>query len=292
MVEIHISCTTIVKMTSESKRRLFHERFDIKVGTDEARRRFLNRVTTLIICNATSALPRHSVYGLDLVDVYEYIAFELGTDYSMNQSFHQFIEGDFGRCLQFLEALYGVVKERDHYEEIGALNLSNQIVRVVEASEVDLGISWQPPIFVRTGAPLLDENLVNEPLRWLSDPKYESVYDPFSKGLSHYLEATNKPERLADVITDMYEAVEALARIVTGKDRDLSGNRETFIKSIRASDHYRRLLKDYVEYGSEFRHAVRLGKPRPTLSEPEVESFIYLTGLFIRLAIRQAQPST
>lgn len=165
--------------------------------------------------------------------------------------------------------------------------LSGLIQSVMDASEIDLGVSWQPPAFLRTGAKLLDEALLNEPLRWLSDPRYKSVYDPFAKGLSHYLEATSKPERLADVVTDMYEAIEALARITTGKDKDLSGNREAFIKAAKLSDHYKQLLRNYVEYGSEFRHAVRLGRPRPPLTEPEIEAFVYLTGLFIRLAIRQ-----
>lgn len=143
------------------------------------------------------------------------------------------------------------------------------------------------PVFVRTGAPLLDEHLVNEPLRWLSEPKYKSVRQPFEKGLSHYLEAQNRPDRLADVITDMYEAVEALAKIITGRhNKDLSGNAERFISEVNTSKHYKTLLRDYISYGNEFRHAEREGRPRPPLSEPEVESFIYLTGLFIRLAVR------
>jgi hypothetical protein len=66
----------------------------------------------------------------------------------------------------------------------------------------------------------------------------------------------------------------------------LSKNRELLIKRLRLSDYYKRLLKDYIEYGSEFRHAERLNRPRPKLTEPEVEAFMYLTGLFIRLAIR------
>ena len=124
-------------------------------------------------------------------------------------------------------------------------------------------------------------------MRWLCDLKYKTVYDPFVKGLSHYLEAQNRPDRLADVVTDMYEAVEALAKIVTGRSsKDLSGNAEKFISNVKASQHHKTLLKDYIACANEFRHAEDEGRPRPPLSEPEVESFIYLTGLFIRLAIR------
>ena len=101
------------------------------------------------------------------------------------------------------------------------------------------------------------------------------------------MEAQNRPDRLADVVTDMYEALEGLAKIVTGKPKkDLSANAERFISEVNASQHYKTLLRNYIIYGNEFRHAEREGKPRPPLSEPEVEAFIYLTGLFIRLAIR------
>ena len=85
----------------------------------------------------------------------------------------------------------------------------------------------------------------------------------------------------------MYEAVEALAKIVTGRpNKDLSANTEMFISKLKVSNHYKTLLKDYIAYGNEFRHAEDEVMPRPPLSEPEVESFIYLTGLFIRLTIR------
>ena len=160
--------------------------------------------------------------------------------------------------------------------------VSETIRSIVRTSEVDLGIGWQPPVFVRTGAPLLDEHLVNEPRRWLAEPKYKSVRQPFEKGLSHYLEAQDRPDRLADVITDMYEAVEALAKTVTGRTgKDLSGNAEQFISEVGASRHFKTLLRNYIAYGNEFRHAEREGRPRPPLSDPEVEAFIYMTGLFI-----------
>jgi len=83
----------------------------------------------------------------------------------------------------------------------------------------------------------------------------------------------------------MYEAIEALAKIQTRRDVDLSANRELFVKSVRASDQYKTLLKDYIEYANRFRHAVRSAEARPALSLKETESFVYMTGLFIRLAM-------
>lgn len=94
-----------------------------------------------------------------------------------------------------------------------------------------------------------------------------------------------RPELLSDVITDAYEALEALAKIVTGREsKDLSGNAELFIKKLGVSENYKKMLKEYISLANEFRHAAQEGKEKPKLTIPEVESFIYLTGLFIRLA--------
>jgi hypothetical protein len=112
---------------------------------------------------------------------------------------------------------------------------------------------------------------------------------PFEKGLRHFLESLNKPDLLSDVVTDLYEAVEALAKIVTGRDKDLSANREQFLSRVRAAEEYKPLLRWYIEYANEFRHAADRGTPKPSLSAAEVESFVYLTGLFIRFALQAAQ---
>ena len=83
----------------------------------------------------------------------------------------------------------------------------------------------------------------------------------------------------------MYEALEALAKIVTGRDKDLSANQQSLISKVNASEHYKTLLKDYIDYANEFRHAASEKTPKPQISEREAESFVYLTGVFIRLAM-------
>ena len=139
------------------------------------------------------------------------------------------------------------------------------------------------------GARLLDERLVNDQLRWLSDPKYSAVYGPFEEGFSHFLETEKKSQLLAVLITAMYEALEVLAKIVTGRpNKDLSANAETLMSRVKASDHYKKLLKDYIAYANEFRHAEQGGKPRPSISRAEAESFVYSTALFIRLVIQRS----
>lgn len=132
--------------------------------------------------------------------------------------------------------------------------------------------------------------LVNESLRWLADEKYQNVLVPFQKGLSHLLEGTKDPQRYGDSVTDMYESVEAMAKIVTDKPtKDLSGLREEFIAKLRLPETHKAMLKQYIDYGCEFRHTLETSQKRTWPLEHEAENFVYLTGLFIKLAIQAEQ---
>ncbi|MBA3472828.1 MAG: hypothetical protein H0T57_06280 [Rubrobacter sp.] len=277
-------------MAEEIRTGTFHERFDIDVGVDEARRRFVNRVSNNVFSFLESPPPFNPAKGADrehprrVTQIHRHVANVLGEKYDSLKCLDSYVVNDFYRCLQTLEAVYLAVEDPSIEDGV-----SDRIDRAIRSSEIDLGIDWQRPQFVRTGARLLDEKLVNEQLRWLSDPKYRTVYRPFQKGLSHFLESEQKPQLLGDVITDMYKALEALFKIVTGRpNKDLSANREMFVSKVKVSDQYKTLLKDYIAYANEFRHAEREQKPRPSISRPEAESFVYLTGLFIRLAVERS----
>ena len=151
-------------------------------------------------------------------------------------------------------------------------------------SEIDIGIRLHNGQFLPSGSSMLDDRLVNDVLGCLTDAKYAGVESAFAKGLSHFLESLGKPQLLSDVVTDMYEAVEALAKVLCG-DKDLSSNAERFIASIKAPDTYKPILKEYIVYGNKVRHAGTGGRLKPTLTRKEVESFVYMTGVFIRFAI-------
>lgn len=272
----------------------FHVRFNIEVPLEEARRRFVNRIANRI---------RRIVSALSLNDTLEKLLFEveakLGEPHLRRidpgihgepdfvERWSEIIGGDFWRSLHAVEGFYhGLPGEPIRgYDPIQALN--NAVQDTLAESECDVGVSWQDGFFSRKGAELLDENLVNEPLRWLADPKYDTVLVPFKKGLSNLLEGTRNTERYGDAVTDMYEALEAMVKIVTGKPSlELAGLREEFISKLRLPDTHKEMLKQYVEYGCHFRHAIKTGQKRSWPLEHEAENFVYMTGLFIRLAIQ------
>jgi hypothetical protein len=152
-------------------------------------------------------------------------------------------------------------------------------------TEADLGVEWRDGLFHKKGATLLDAQLVNDPLRWARNKGLDQVVAPLEKALAHLLDSERRPEVLNDVITDAYESLESLAKFVTGRDKDLSANRELFLSKLNASDKYKVILKEYIDYAQAFRHGAGPNSPRATIEYREAESFVYVTGIFIRLAI-------
>jgi hypothetical protein len=84
----------------------------------------------------------------------------------------------------------------------------------------------------------------------------------------------------------MYEALEAMAKIVSKSTDELSALREQFISKLQLSQSHRTMLKAYIDYGCDFQHAIEAGQTRKWPVEHEAENFVYMTGLFIRLAIQ------
>jgi hypothetical protein len=259
----------------------FHERFNIEVGLNEARRRFVNRALNLVFLSFLYEFSNTDEIVLEIATV-------LGETYEDSDfdSLKEYIDDDFHKTLLAIEALFSAISPLNIPSHTGEA-LVKIIDRIINESEVDLGIRWQDGKFIRSGARYLDDKLVNDVLTWLSKKGYETVMTPYGKGLDHFLHAEKRPELLADVVTDMYEALEALSKIITGRsNNDLSSNRELFIKAVKASSACKKILKEYIDYANEFRHAAEEGREKPSLSIHEVESFIYLTGVFLRLAIK------
>ncbi len=254
----------------------FNERFGIETGQEEARKRFVNRVQNEILSRFWYRLPR-DVRDEAHMTVLTILGIQTGPNPYGPQ--WQDITDDFWLNVRTVEAMYQAVPA---YRK----QLSSAVEAILSISEIDLGIRWDNDHFLPSGAPVLDDKLVNDVLNCLTAPKYEGVRKPFHKGLEHLLQSVGKPQFLADVVTDTYEAVEALAKIVTGRDKDLSANAESFISAVKVSEGYKRILKEYIDYANKMgRHAGDKGQPKPTPTRKEVESFIYLTGLFIRLAL-------
>lgn len=82
--------------------------------------------------------------------------------------------------------------------------------------------------------------------------------------------------------------MEATAKWFLENNKDLSGNQEKFVSKLGLPNSYKRMLKEYIGYANQLaRHAKDSQKHPYKIPPSEAESFIYLTGLFIRLAIQK-----
>jgi hypothetical protein len=254
----------------------FYTRFGIKLDMKEVRRKFVARAYNRIL----DPLPGKTT------DQYLWRLIEkMGDDFGVRMEMTygtwpvfaaRHVGDDFYRVLRTLE-LVGVTC----YDAAGWLFA--EIVQLLEDSEEPLGIVYDVPTFRPQGDKLLDDRLVAEPLARLRG--FPSVTGPLEKALGHLLASEKDSARLADSVTDAYEALEAMAKVQTGRqERDLSANAEAFLSKIDASPQYKEMLKKYIEYANRFRHAPSETKPRPQIKYKEAESFIYMTGLLLRLA--------
>jgi hypothetical protein len=264
----------------------FHDRFQIKMPTEEALRRFVNRAHNELLQSGACWVNGQGGW----VEAVQALATHLGEPYEPGAGYRiATLEGytkrDFARTLEALEGLTRAVPDK----RIGRI-----ISEILDMAEIDLGVRWDGIRFLPSGAKLLDEKLINDSLQWLKEKGYPTVLEPLEKALGHLLRARSHPELLSDVVTDAYEAQEALAKIVAGKDQTLDMNQELFLAKICASDEYKQILneclKRYRPFAHSFRHGTATPAKKPSIEYAEAESFVYLTGVFIRLAISTTSP--
>jgi hypothetical protein len=133
------------------------------------------------------------------------------------------------------------------------------------------------------GSELLDVKLVDDSLNILYKLKYESVRIAFEKGLKEYLESSQDKSKLKNCLRDMQLAMDEVPKIVL-KDKNVGVKHliknENWPKT-RLNDYYKKILFEYNEMLDKLSKHSSVSK----FSEKEVESVIYLTGLFIRLIL-------
>ena len=135
-------------------------------------------------------------------------------------------------------------------------------------------------MFYRSGAKILDEQLVEDPFDWLED--YPDERKDFLKAISHY-----SANELGEVVINCYLVVEGLARKILNNSKTLENNREEILKKVGLSQEWKSFLSNYINYTNEFkRHA---SDKRYSINPAEVEAFLYFTGLLVRLLLEDNQ---
>jgi len=272
----------------------FERRFGIEVDQGQARTRFTNRIELLVFAklNRTeqskmlflyryrtgACIPlgphQFALEGVSLIDAI------VGVTESMELVG---IKRDFLGYLHLVELAYEALPQRQE-------TIDKAVRTALSDAEANLGVSWHSGVFAPHETPILDKPLREELLSpMLAGSQYDNVRAAYKYGLSILTQAGQDENQLKGSVFNMYESLEAMAKLVTGHDKDLSQNRQRLVKELRLPKSYSDILKHVVAFGNQFRHADSLepgsqrGK-RPLLSRQLAESYSYFIGVFLRLA--------
>jgi hypothetical protein len=148
------------------------------------------------------------------------------------------------------------------------------ITDILSLSNSVLGINYRQGMFFPKGEEILDNDLIGHSLSTLS--AFPNEDKDLRKALEYYYEGSKY-----GVIEYCYRCVEGIGRNILKNNKTLIDNKADLIKSIGLSDHWKKILANYIEYGNEYgRHA---SEKRHEFKEVEVEAYLYTTCVLVRL---------
>jgi len=194
-----------------------------------------------------------------------------------------FTRNDFEKTLLIIEILYEYFNTSNDFQKDEYLELIRHTVTYALKQPISLGVSWHNGKFYPAGAKELSEKLIYESLEWLKDyPKVELL---FKNALDHYSKSLQDPIKRKDAISNSFQALEELTRILLNNDKAFDNNFNDLVKKLELNSHWNNILNRYKELSKEFgRHP---GREEFIPSQSDTEAFLYLSGLIMRLILEK-----
>lgn len=258
----------------------FSERFPAQEDIATVQERFIQRINSGIFLQLQQYQRLSYEESRYLRDA---VITVLGIRYNSNLALGQMVGGNFRNCLRVVETCYRYFRFANRKDLVDFISTQVRSILGLCDAERDLGLEWQEDHFTRKGVPDLDGPLMEENLKWLVEKGWENVRAPLSKAFTDLRSLSGSPN---DVARDCYEAIEALAKNVTGRaGKDLSTNAELLIKELNGSAEMKSLLKAYIDYANALhRHATPDPAGRKLPKSAEVEFYLYMSTALVRFA--------
>ena len=189
------------------------------MSQEQARLRFTNRMIYTFYPNFPQAI--RALAGIGIMNR------ALGALDLNPRQIAKKVQNEFTSLLSMLEELNRLLEGFG-----GQAKLSKSIESEIANADEDLGVRWRGGKFYLAGARILDDKLVNDPLDWLRSRGLSTVHEPFEKSLRHLFESRKDKSLLEDAVTNAYNALEAMAKVVCGNDKLFPANRERFIDAL------------------------------------------------------------
>jgi hypothetical protein len=273
--------------------RTFNRIFGIEADLAAEKRRFVERINQTVFTILYNEPPFPDSYE----DLFRGVCYHLGIDAGRliaatpQQTYGplqvpppwSLTHDDFMETLKVLVMMYEVVRSPE-----GASIIDKCIRAGLTMTTTDLGVRWAVGMFYPSGAKELDEKLIGDNLDWLSGRP--DVRSQFARALEHFSHSYSDPSARKDAITNAFSAIERLAREALGNNKVFDNNSDALVEFLELPKEYRNIFFYYrrIAHGYSSRHA------GTQCSHLETETFIYLTGLLMRLineSIAEERPS-
>jgi len=253
----------------------FENNFGIEATIEQEKLRFINRIENRIF---EEFLP-YNYYDKNL---FNQVCYEMGEDanvYFRNDRFPPFsavTKKDFNKTLLVVTVLADIFNKDEQYHLVD--NISDEVTSAISKARCDLGIKWVNGSFYPSGDQILDTQLIESSFLLLDQYPNEKI--DFKNALDNYQAGS-----LYGVVENCYLAIEGLCRKVLNNNETLDKNRVDLKNIISSSNEWGAILSNYIRYAHEYRrHA---SENRHNLKPEEVEAYLYLTGLIIRVVIKK-----
>lgn len=263
--------------------RIFNKMFNVQENLESEKTKFVNRVNQTIFNKIENFHEYESIFKTicywlgenanDMIRAINSFNYGMSNDIPRLRSL---TSDDYTRTLRILCLLYLYFSKDQYGYEEKREEISGWTEVALSNSNLDLGIEWKDGMFYPKGAGVLDQKLIEDPLDWLNN--FQEVKEDYKKALSNYLKK-NYP----DVIDQCYLVIEGLVRKIFDNKKTLDNNKADLLKKLKLSQQWKSILDKFIDYSNEFkRHA---SSNRKLINPDEVEAFLYLTGLLVRLII-------
>ncbi|RFM37039.1 hypothetical protein [Chitinophaga silvisoli] len=262
----------------------FYETFNIKSSEDQGRAEFLNRL--FFFLDEASSFNDRYIYS----NIFKGVCFELGlnpatfeqpqlTGPARYPDLQTLAKGDFHEAMKVTCALYHYFKRIG--ESVNCYEIDVAISHIIGLSTTDIGVRWVDGFFYPNNIPEIDYAVVDETLSWLSD--FPAAKKDMQNAFSNF--SSGKTEQ---VLSPCYMALENVIHMKTGLKSPLHENKlqEALFKNMLVSDSWRQFLVKFVQYANDFGRHGR-NPDRHSVDNAEVESFLYLSCIMLRMIIRK-----
>ncbi len=156
---------------------------------------------------------------------------------------------------------------------------------IISGLQIDILTVKNDFIIYPAGAKILDENLVNDPLSWISH--YPQVYGTYKQALS-FLKEQNKQR---EVLDNLRLSLELLLKHILQNNSSLENQKSALGQYLKQQSHeIRNLFITLIDYFCKYQNdRVKHGIG---YKQNEVELILYQTGVLIRFLIQAAKDKT